>query len=64
MAIELDRFSKATAFLSDIDKEPGVRDFIRFISVWGSYMAFSAAGFAFVIWLMFLDDDPNHEKAA
>lgn len=41
-----------------------MRDFIRFMSVWGGYMAFSAAGFAFLLWLISLDDDPNDEKAA
>jgi hypothetical protein len=41
-----------------------VRSFFQFIGPWGSYVAFSAAGFAILLWLISHDDDPNDEKVA
>jgi hypothetical protein len=40
-----------------------VRAFFQFIGAWGSYIAFSAAGFAFLLFLMSHDDDPKDERA-
>jgi len=45
-------------------KGGSVRTFFQFIGPWGSYVAFSAAGFAILLWLFSHDDDPNDEKVA
>lgn len=41
-----------------------MRAFFQFIGPWGSYMAFSAAGFAFLVWLLSFDDEPSHEQTS
>lgn len=41
-----------------------MRSFFQFIGPWGSYVAFSGAGFAILLWLFSHDDDPDDEKTA
>lgn len=41
-----------------------MRAFFQFIGPWGSYIAFLAAGFAFLLWVISDDDDPKDEQAA
>lgn len=41
-----------------------MRSFLQFIVPWGSYIAFSFASFAILLWLMSIDDNSRDEKVA
>lgn len=35
---------------------------LRFLEIWGGYLAFTVASFSILLWLFSIDDKPNHEK--
>jgi len=41
-----------------------VRSLLQFVEVWGGYLAFTAASFSILLWLLSIDGDPNTEKVA
>jgi hypothetical protein len=41
-----------------------VRSLLQFIGPWAGYVAFTAASFSILLWLLSIDDDPTDEKVA